>query len=297
MTRLLVTGGGGQLGTDLVAAARAAGHEVRSFSRTGELAGDVTDAEAVRRAMAAAAPEVVVHAAAWTAVDDCEADPERALAINGGGTAHVVAAAREVGAHVAYVSTDYVFDGTKAEPYREDDAPAPTSAYGRSKLAGERALDPSDATVRISWVCGAHGANMVKTILRLAAGDGILRFVDDQVGHPTFTADLAPALLELALAREPGTWHLTNQGAVSWYGFAREVLAAAGHDPDRVHPIATAELDPPRPAPRPANSVLANARWEATGRAPLDDFRIPLRRLVAELTGGAQAPNASRSAR
>jgi dTDP-4-dehydrorhamnose reductase len=195
----------------------------------------------------------------------------------------VAEAARRSGAHLVHVSTDYVFSGDQAAPYTEWDDPAPRSVYGRSKLAGEReaiAGAPGATVVRTSWVSGAHGANMVKTVLRLAAEHPVLSFVDDQRGHPTFTADLAPLLRRLAVDRRPGVYHATNQGAVSWYEFAGAVLAAAGEDPSRVKPITTAELQPPRPAPRPANSVLDNAALRAAGVALLDDFHEPLARLV-----------------
>ena len=242
---------------------------------------DVADRGAVLGVVEGVRPHVVVHAAAWTAVDACEGDPDRALAVNALGTRHVAEAARRFGAHVVYVSTDYVFDGTSTRPYVEWDQTNPMSVYGRSKLGGELELDPGSTVVRTSWVCGAHGANMVRTVLRLAAQPGPLRFVDDQRGSPTFTADLAGVLAVLATDRLPGTFHVTNSGVTSWYGFAREVLAGAGHDPDRVEPIATAELDPPRPAPRPANSVLDNAALRLMGMAPLPDWRDALARLLA----------------
>jgi dTDP-4-dehydrorhamnose reductase len=232
-------------------------------------------------------PHVIVHAGAWTAVDACEGDPDRALAVNALGTRHVAEAARRFGAHVVYVSTDYVFDGTSTRPYVEWDPTNPVSVYGRSKLAGERELDPGSTVVRTSWVCGAHGANMVRTVLRLAQEPGPLQFVDDQRGSPTFTADLAGALAVLATERLPGTFHVTNGGVTSWYGFARAVLETAGYDPDRVEPITTAELDPPRPAPRPANSVLENAALRLMGMALLPDWRDALERL---LTATAPVP-------
>jgi dTDP-4-dehydrorhamnose reductase len=285
VTRLLVTGASGQLGTELLLAAAAAGHDTTGVTHRGDRALELTDAAAVRDAVERAEPEVIVHAAAWTAVDACEDDPVRAMAVNGDGTANVVAGARAVGARVLYVSTDYVFDGSKVGPYVEDDTPAPQSAYGRSKLAGERALGDDDTIVRTSWVCGAHGPNMVATILRVAANQPELRFVDDQVGNPTFTADLAPAILDLVTAGATGVFHLTNAGTTSWYGFARAVLAASGQDPDRVRPITTAELDPPRPAPRPANSALADTRRAALGLGPLPRFEDSLAALVERLGG------------
>jgi dTDP-4-dehydrorhamnose reductase len=203
--------------------------------------------------------------------------------VNALGVRHVADAARRVDAPVYHVSTDYVFDGTKTTPYVEWDTPNPQSVYGASKLGGERELDPGSTIVRTSWICGFHGGNMVKTILRLAGEHPSLSFVDDQRGHPTFADDLAAALKQLVIDRRPGTFHVTNQGAVSWYEFAREVLLAAGDDPDRVSPIATADLHPPRPAPRPTNSVLDNAAWRLSGLPLLPDFRESLQRLVSRL--------------
>lgn len=276
--KVLVTGAGGQVGTELLAAL--ADHEVVGL-RHQDL--DVADRDAVHAAVAAARPDAVVHGAAWTAVDACEGDPDRAYAVNALGTRFVAEAARAGGAHLVYVSTDYVFDGTKAAPYLEWDEPSPRSVYGRSKLGGEREVGPDGTVVRTSWVCGRHGANMVKTVLRLAAEPGTLRFVDDQRGHPTFADDLAAVITRLVEDRRLGTFHVTNQGAVSWFEFARAVLTAAGDDPGRVEPIATADLDPQRPAPRPANSVLDNAALRLSGLPATDHFEVPLRRLVATL--------------
>jgi dTDP-4-dehydrorhamnose reductase len=228
----------------------------------------------VMQAITTLRPHAIVNCAAWTAVDACESDPDRAFASNALAVRNVAEAARRVGAHVCHVSTDYVFDGTKPAPYTEWDVPTPRSVYGASKLAGERELDIDATIVRTSWVCGAQGANMVKTMLA---------FVDDQRGHPTFTADLATMIRKLVIDHRPGVFHVTNQGAVSWFEFAQAVMAAAGHDPDRVQPIATADLDPPRPAPRPANSVLDNAALRMSGIPLLEDFREPLARLVAVL--------------
>lgn len=235
-------------------------------------------------------PDIVVHAAAWTAVDACERDPDRAYRVNALGTRHVVEAARLVGAHILYVSTDYVFDGRSPHPYREWDDPNPVSVYGRSKLGGERELLsswsvlPAGATVvRTSWVCGVHGSNMLKTVLRLSAERSELTFVDDQRGCPTFTADLADMIVRLAVGRMPGLFHVTNQGPTTWYRFAREVVAAAGRDPEMVKPITTGQLQPPRPAPRPANSVLDNAALRLQGMPLLPDYHEPLERAVKQL--------------
>ncbi len=278
--KLFVTGAGGQLGHELVEAIRAAGHEPIATTHA-QL--DITDEEAVRIAIGSAKPDAVIHAAAWTAVDACEGDIEKAMLVNGTASKYVADAAHAVGARVVYISTDYVFDGSKPTPYNEDDVPNPQSAYGASKLAGEQAMSEQDAIVRISWVCGFHGANMVKTILKLGATMSELKFVDDQIGNPTFADDAAKAIVNIATSGLGGIWHVTNQGVVSWYEFAREVLLTAGMDAAKVKPIATSDLQPPRPAKRPANSVLHNGRMIAEGMALLPDFREPLARLVRRL--------------
>jgi dTDP-4-dehydrorhamnose reductase len=276
MTRVLVTGSSGQLGRELVDAfddvdVVAVGHDRL----------DVSDRHAVVGALGALQPDVVVNAAAWTAVDACETDPDRAYAVNALGARHVADGARRVGAHVVQLSTDYVFDGTKAGPYHEWDTPNPLSVYGRSKLGGELELGPGATIVRTSWVFGRHGANVVKTVLRLAREPGELRFVDDQHGCPTSAADLAVIVRRLALERLPGTFHVTNQGPTTWFAFAQEVLRAAGDDPGRVVPVATPALN--RPAARPKNSVLDNAALRLSGIPLLADHREPLSALVKEL--------------
>jgi dTDP-4-dehydrorhamnose reductase len=276
--RVLVTGAGGQLGRDLVVAFD--GHEVVGVDH-GAL--DVGDRDAVLQAIGSVAPDAVVHAGAWTDVDGCEGDPERAFRVNALGTRHVAEGGRLVGARVCYVSTDYVFDGRQERPYNEWDDPNPLSVYGRSKLGGERELDPGSTIVRTSWLCGRHGANIVRTILGLDTERDELAFVDDQRGCPTFTPDLAVMIRHLVVARLPGTFHVTNQGATTWFQLARDVLAAAGRDPAKVRPVATADLDPPRPAPRPANSVLDNAALRLQGVPLLPDHHDPLERLVKEL--------------
>ncbi|MEY3615386.1 MAG: dTDP-4-dehydrorhamnose reductase [Actinomycetota bacterium] len=284
VVKIVVTGAAGQLGTELVDAVTAAGHDVRGLTRA-QL--DVTDDQAVRAVMAREKPNVIIHAAAWTAVDACEGDRDKAFLCNATATEYVVRAAREVGARVVYISTDYVFDGDKATPYVETDVPNPKSVYGASKLAGEQAVDLStDAIVRISWVCGFHGANMVKTILRLAAQHETLTFVDDQIGNPTMADDAARMIVRLAIEQRRGIWHVTNQGVASWYEFTREVMTAAGLDPARVRPVKTKDLLPARPAPRPANSVLDNKALRDVNVTLLDDFRIPLSRLVQRLRLG-----------
>ena len=283
--RVLLTGAGGQLGIGVVRAAESR-HDIalHPFSRA-EL--DITDKAVVAEVVDAVQPEVIIHAAAYTAVDDCATNEDHARNVNGAGAANVVAAARSIGARVVYVSTDYVFDGTKSGPYVETDQPNPTSAYGRSKLTGENAVSELGADgliVRTSWVCGVNGSNMVKTILRAAENYPTLTFVDDQTGKPTFTSDLAEALLTLATRSDSGIMHVTNERAVSWYEFCQEVLEAAGLGRDRVNPCSTSDLQPPRPAPRPANSVLANTRFVELGLKPLRDFKAPLEETVRDLT-------------
>lgn len=279
--RVLVTGAGGQLGREVVELCAAAGDEVVACDSAML---DVTDRDRVLQVLAAAAPEAVVHAGAWTNVDGCETDPDRAYAVNAMGTRHVAEAARAVGARLCYVSTDYVFDGLGTRPYHEWDAVNPLSVYGRSKLGGESALDPEDTVVRTSWVCGRYGRNFVKTILARAAEGRPLTVVDDQHGCPTFADDLAGMIRRLVVARLPGTFHVTNQGATTWFRFARDAVEAAGLDVSLVTPITTAEMQPPRPAPRPAYSVLDNAALRLSGLPLLADHHEPLERLAKELS-------------
>lgn len=247
---------------------------------------DLTDRDHALGVVTSWRPEIVIHAAAFTAVDRCEVEAETAYRVNCASTRFVADGARRVGAHVVYVSTDYVFDGTKVAPYVEWDLPNPQSVYGATKLGGEMEIDPGWTIARTSWVCGYHGSNMVKTLLRLAEVGGEVSFVDDQRGNPTFAADLAGMLAKLAVERVPGVFHTTNQTAVSWYEFAREVFEVSGHDPDRVLPISTSELRPPRPAKRPANSVLENLAWRLHGFEPSRDHREALTEVVARLRDG-----------
>ncbi len=300
--RIVITGALGQLGQELLGVFAADGHHeivavdvepvidaARADGRVSALAGvdllavDITDRDAVLGAVTSVRPDVIVHPAAFTAVDLCETEVDSAYKVNVLGTRHLAEGARRVDAPVFYVSTDYVFDGTKDSPYLEWDQTNPQSVYGLTKLAGERELDPGSTVMRTSWVCGYGGQNMVKTILRLAGEHDRLSFVDDQRGHPTFAADLARQIKRLVVDRRPGVFHVTNQGAVSWFEFARAVLEAAGQDPERVSPIATADLQPARPAPRPANTVLDNAALRLSGVELLPDFHEPLAVLVERL--------------
>jgi dTDP-4-dehydrorhamnose reductase len=282
--KILITGAGGQLGTDLTRLGGVDGrHQVVGATRS-QL--DVGDRDAVLSAVTGLHPDLVVHAAAWTAVDACELDPDHAWRVNALGSRYVAEAVRLVGAHLVAVSTDYVFDGTSPNPYNEWDRPSPVSVYGRSKLGGEkeiRAILPGATIARTSWVCGPHGANILKAILRLAGSGEPLRFVDDQRGCPTFTEDLAGMLLHLGISRRPGLFHVTNQGATTWFEFARDVVSAAGLSRAMVQPIRTSDLDPPRPAHRPANSVLDNAALRLGGIPLLPDHHQPLEQTVKAL--------------
>jgi dTDP-4-dehydrorhamnose reductase len=305
--RVLVTGGNGQLGRDLRDVLAGAVPDGGLTDTDGGILPpvtpgrfdvlstdidtlDVSDRGAVLAAFDGFRPDLVLHGGAYTAVDACESDPDTAFAVNALGTRNIAEASVAVGAHLVYVSTDYVFDGTLDRPYVEWDAPGPRSVYGASKLGGEHEVQsvagPSGTVVRTAWVSGAHGANMAKTVLRLAAAasDGPLRFVDDQRGCPTFTADLARAVVRLGVDRRPGIFHVTNQGETTWFGFARATLAAAGLDPEVVQPITSDQLDPARyPAPRPANSRLDNAALRLAGLPLLPHWTDALDRLVTVL--------------
>jgi dTDP-4-dehydrorhamnose reductase len=259
--RLLVTGAAGMLGRDLIAAAGDAGHEVVALARA-DL--DITDAAATSAAIAAARPDAVVNCAAWTDVDGAEAAEDAATAVNGAGAGNVAAAAAEAGARIVHVSTDYVFDGDATEPYAESAATGPRSAYGRSKLAGERAVAAaapgSAAIVRSSWLFGPHGRNFVDTMRRLGAERDELAVVDDQVGCPTSTGHLAPALIEIAERGLTGVLHVAGGGRCTWFDLAKATFEEAGLA-CRVRPQSTADAG--RPAPRPAFSALASTREDA----------------------------------
>jgi dTDP-4-dehydrorhamnose reductase len=255
--RLLVTGAAGMLGTDVVSAAGAGGHEVIALARP-EL--DITDPTAVVDAVRDARPDAVINCAAWTDVDGAEEHEVQATTINGDGAGHLAAAAAGAGAHLVHVSSDYVFDGTASEPYAEDAPTGPQGAYGRSKLAGERAVQAIGgpaAIVRSSWVFGRHGGNFVATMLRLGEERDAVAVVDDQLGCPTWTGHLAPALVEIAQRRLGGVMHVAGGGACTWFDLAKATFERAGLACE-VRPQSTAELG--RPAPRPAYSVLRSTR-------------------------------------
>lgn len=278
--RILITGAGGQLGHEVARVFAAEDHHEVVPCPRGLL--DLRDRDSVLGAITSLAPNAIVHAAAWTAVDACQDDPDRAFAVNALGTRHVADAARRVGATVCYISTDYVFDGTASMPYDEWSPTNPMSVYGRSKLAGEGELDPDATVVRTSWLCGAHGANFVRTMIRLAsANEDPVRVVSDQRGSPSFAADVAGGIARLVVARLPGVFHVTNQGQAGWDELARATFTAVGADADRIVPISTAEYA--ARAPRPPNSVLDNAALRLMGLPLLPEWRESHHRLVKEL--------------
>ena len=287
MTRWLVTGARGQLGSDLVLALGA--DEVVALGRA-DL--DIADAAAVDAALDVHRPDVVVNAGAYTAVDAAEADEPAAYRVNATGPATLAAALAGRGGRLIHVSTDYVFPGDATAPYRTDAPTGPRSAYGRTKLAGEqavRALLPDEGyVVRTAWVYGAVGTNFVKTMARLEQTQPTLKVVDDQRGSPTWSRDLAAGLVALGRSEAPpGIFHCTNGGETTWCGLARAVFEELGADPSRVLPTTTAEF--PRPAPRPSYSVLSDEQWRIAGLAPLPHWRDALATAFREV-GAALRP-------
>jgi dTDP-4-dehydrorhamnose reductase len=284
------------LGTDLVAALASRGEAVTGLDRAGL---DVTDAASVTDAITRHRPDVVVNCAAWTAVDDAEASEEQALAVNAGGAASVAAGCAAAGARMVQVSTDYVFAGDAGRPYAEDDVPAPRTAYGRTKLAGERAvldrLPESGYVVRTAWLYGAHGGNFVRTMIKLQDQRPAVDVVDDQHGQPTWTADVAGQIIALIHAgAPPGIYHATSSGQTTWFGLAQEIFGLLGADPARVRPVPSSTLS--RPAPRPAYSVLGHGAWARLGVPPIGEWRAALHRAFPELLAAQRADVAGAAA-
>ncbi|SJM66255.1 dTDP-4-dehydrorhamnose reductase [Gulosibacter sp. 10] len=283
MSAFLITGAGGMLGQDLRRALEpraAAGDTVDARTRQ-EL--DITDPEAVAAALEGV--DVVFNAAAYTAVDRAEEDEEAAFAINARGVAVLAEAAARTGARLIHFSTDYVFQGDAHEPYREDAPRDPLNAYGRSKAAGEEAAlaahPEGTCILRTAWLYGAGGPNFAKTMVGLAESRPEVAVVDDQLGQPTYTRDLAEQAVRLAEAGGPaGVYHATNAGETTWFGFAREIFRLAGHDPERVAPTDSSAFA--RPAARPAYSVLGHDAWSRAGLSPMRDWREALEAAAAD---------------
>ena len=281
--KALVTGAGGQVAKAWIAAAPA-GWTIAAAGRS-DL--DITDRAAVEATVAADQPDVILNAAAYTAVDRAESEPELAFAVNRDGAGYLAAAARRAGARLIHLSTDFVFDGQAGRPYRPGDAAAPTGVYGASKLAGEAAVlaaDPAALIVRTAWVYGPGDGNFLATMLRLMASRPDLGVVADQIGTPTSTLTLAAALWAFAAADARGVWHYTDAGVASWYDFAQaiaEEAVAAGvlKTAPPIRPIATTQY--PTPAARPAYSVLdKSASYALLGPAP--HWRVALRSVLQE---------------
>ena len=276
--KVLITGGHGQLATDLALTLDAADTLVLSREDL-----DISRPEAVDSIMLRYRPEIVINTAAWTDVDGCESNEAKARSINSWGPKNVVASAQKCGARVVQISTDYVFDGLLDRPYVERDRTNPQSIYGQTKLEGELAMREQDLIVRTSWLSGLHGSNILKTIVNLASSETPMVFVDDQIGHPSFTRDIAVTIRDLVHVQAHGIFHVTNHGAVSWFEFAQTILEHMGRPSTQVTAIATSELDPPRPAPRPPNSVLENSALQRAGLHPPPDFRETLPELLEVL--------------
>ena len=286
MSRWLITGAGGMLGTDLVAALASAGESVTALARR-DL--DITDGARVHEAVRSCRPDVVVNCAAWTAVDDAESHEAEALRVNGDGAANVAAACAAGAARLVQLSTDYVFSGDATAPYPETGAAAPRTAYGRTKLAGEEAvlrlLPGTGYVVRTAWLFGAHGPNFVAAMIGLERERPQLEVVADQRGQPTWTADVAGQVLALIRSGAPaGVYHATSSGETTWFGLAREIFRLLGADQARVTPVGSEQYR--RPAPRPAFSVLGHAAWTRAGIKPIRGWEEALRAALPALATG-----------
>ncbi|MBY0076509.1 dTDP-4-dehydrorhamnose reductase [Priestia aryabhattai] len=271
--KVLITGANGQLGKELVELFTVKGFEVYGFGRDKM---DITNQAQVQEVISTLKPNIILHSAAHTQVDLAESEPDQAFLINAYGTRNVAVAAEAVGAKLVYVSTDYVFDGTTDEPYNEFSPTSPLGVYGKSKLAGEqfvRDLHSNFFIVRTSWVYGTHGANFVKTMLKLGQERKELSVVADQIGCPTYTLDLAHAILELVDTQKYGVYHISNSGSCSWYEFAKEIFKVSDMEV-QVNPCTTADF--PRPAARPANSVFEHMSIKLNKFTPIRHWREAL---------------------
>jgi len=289
--RIVITGAGGQLGSRLAALAARQGRDVLALTSS---QWDITDPAAAERIVECG--DVVINCAAYTNVDGAESDEATAYAVNAAGPEHIARACARVGARLIHVSTDYVFNGDFGEaaphPYEPSDETAPQGVYARSKLAGERAVLaalPEAVVVRTAWVyTGGTGKDFVAVMRRLAASDGPVDVVDDQIGSPTYVADLAAALLQVADAGVHGrVLHAANEGAVSRFEQARAVFEECGAEPQRVRPVSSAQF--PRPAPRPSYSALSSRESVAAGLTPLRPWRSALVDALAATPGGTSA--------
>lgn len=279
---LLVTGANGQLGQELIRM----GDERVQLVGCGRDRLDITDLQQCRTIIAETKPDGIIHAAAYTAVDKAESEPDEAYRVNSNGTRNLALAAEEAGIKLCYVSTDYVFDGTGSVPYSEHDRTNPQTAYGKSKLAGEAAVQSLCGKyfiVRTSWVYGKYGNNFVKTMLKLAEERELVTVVADQIGSPTYTYDLAKFLIQLMQTEKFGIYHASNTGSCSWYEFARAIFEESGIT-IRTEPCSTEQF--PRPAPRPAYSVMDHAAIRRNGLEDLRPWREALRDFLTDYRSG-----------
>ncbi len=287
--KVLITGSSGMLGTDLAKELRRKYEVVGTdVVRTSSIIdkfykSDITDQKQIAGVIKKAKPDIVVHTAAWTDVDGCELDRKRAYRINTEGAKNVARACRAIGAKLVYISTDFVFDGKKKSPYKETDKTNPLSVYAESKLKGEAAVKKALKEyfiLRTGWLYGRHGKNFVDTIAAKAGKDGILKVVDDQVGSPTYTVDLAKAIRSLLdrIVTGYGVYHISNSGSVSWYEYAKAILKLSGIKA-RVAPISSKELD--RPAKRPAMSVMDNSKFEKFTGYKMRGWRAALKEYLS----------------
>lgn len=280
--KFLVTGVKGQLGYDVCKVLSARGMEHRGVDIEDF---DITNAKAAHDYIAAYRPDGVIHCSAWTAVDRAEDELEKVRAVNAEGPRNIASACKEIGAKLVYISTDYVFPGTGERFYEPDDPTGPLGAYGATKLAGEQAVQElleRYFIVRVSWVFGKNGNNFVKTMLRLAETKSELNVVCDQIGSPTYTADLAPLLCDMVVSDKYGIYHATNEGICSWAEFAEEIFRLAGKRV-KVNPVPTSEY--PTRAARPLNSRMSKAKLEEMGFSRLPDWHDALARYLRELEG------------
>ena len=280
--RVYITGFSGQLGYDVAKVLESRGIDYKGVSSK-DL--DITDASAVDDMLTSYRPDAVIHCAAFTKVDLAESEPERCWAVNVDGTRNIAASCRKLGCKMVYISTDYVFPGDGTEPYLPDDDANPQSVYGASKYAGElavRCLLDKFFIVRISWVFGINGSNFIKTMLRIGSTHNEVRVVNDQIGSPTYTADLAPLLCDMVMTEKYGTYHATNEGDfISWYDFTREIYRQAGYA-TKVLPVTTAEYGL-NAAKRPSNSRMCKTKLAENGFSLLPPWQDALSRYLGQL--------------
>lgn len=279
--KVLVTGVKGQLGYDVVNELTKRGHESVGVD-IDEM--DITDGEACRRVITEAAPDAVIHCAAYTAVDAAEDNVELCRRVNADGTRNIALVCRDLDIKMVYISTDYVFDGQGTRPWEPDDARDPLNVYGVTKCEGEMAVEElvkKFFIVRIAWVFGINGKNFIRTMLRLGEEKGVVSVVDDQIGSPTYTYDLARLLVDMTESEHYGRYHATNEGLCSWYEFACEIFKQAGMTDVKVTPVDSSQF--PAKAKRPMNSRMDKSKLAANGFTPLPAWQDALSRYLKEI--------------